>query len=348
MPVYVRVGLLAGLFAATAVAVAYARRPAAPPAAAFPEALDLGERPFGSEAIGRFQIGNRGGTELVVGEFATSCSCAGVEIDGERSRLGSLRLAPGKSVDLAVRVAVGAKVGTPQTVHIAFTTNDPQRPSGVIVATIPRVQGGCHAEPVVAVFGEVTAGERPTQTVRLFDNNIPGSRVAEVRSLNPTRFAATLVRLPAGEPAARHESAGHHIASVVITPRADAGPLNGQVEIRLAGDGRTPDRIDIIGEVVGPVTCRPDGLVLPRYVGGKPVFEGSVVVTGRDGRPVRVAVASAPAGVTVTADPAEGGEVGMTVRAASGAAGGPVRLRVRPAGGDETTVEIPVSVATGK
>ncbi len=349
MSTAMRVGVFAGIAIAAAVAMVYLRRPPAPPAAVYPDRIDLGEQPFGSIALSRFQLGNSGGSDLLVEDIVTSCSCAGVEteIGGEARRLSSLRVAPGQAADLAVRVAVGARAGTSQTIYVAFRTNDPQRPSGEIVLRIPRVRGGVHAEPGVVAFGEVPAGDRRPRTVMLYDNNLPGCVPVSARSLDPSRFTAALVPPPPGQPVARHESAGGHVASVVITPRADAGPLSGQVEIAFADAGRPPDRIDVIGEVVGPVQCRPDGLVLPRYVGGKPFFEGAVEVTARDGRAVRAAVESTPAGLTVTLKQENSGGVVATVRSAAGSAGGAVRLRVRPDGGDEVSVVIPVTVTQG-
>ena len=322
-------------------------KPATPPRVAHPPQLDLGERDLGELAVGRFAIRNAGGSILKVNSFATSCSCAGVERDegGKFVPAGTLTVEPGGEAELAVRVATGAKVGTSQTVQVVFTCNDPERPLCSMEVVIPRVKGGVHVQPSVAVFGEVPLGKPEPITLAVFDNGIASRRVASVKSLSPERFVAKLIPL-AGAPA-KHATAGTQIASVEVTPVTGvAGKLGGQVEITVEGaDGKiaAPDRFDVVGEVVGPVSCRPDCLVLPRTTGGKPVFEGEVVLSGRDGLAINPSVGTLPEGIAVELRRVGESEVVAKVRVTPGAVGrklvpiavnaGAVELVVFAAGG---------------
>ena len=254
MAILIRFAFFVALCGLSAGAVICWRHAPLPPHIVCPETIELGTQPFGSIAVGRFQLANRGGSELVVSDFITSCSCAGVEIETDSGyrRVELLRIPSGGIQDLIVRVTAGAKVGTQQNVTIGFTTNDPRQPQRFIAVSISHVQGGVFMNPGAVVFGEVPAGERTRQIIRLFDNNIPGRRVASVRSLDPDRFTATLLPLAVGEPMARHELGGNHIASVVVVPQAESGSLTGQVEIRLADENRAPDRVNVIGQVLKP------------------------------------------------------------------------------------------------
>ena len=92
-----------------------------------------------------------------------------------------------------------------------------------------------------------------------------------------------------------------------ITPLAEVpASLQGTVEITLVGGGDKPDRVEVFGEVVGPVACLPSVLVLPRMVDGQASYRGEIRVNWRGDRPVRVTVAAAPARVAaiVQHDPA--------------------------------------------
>src|SRR2546423_1721757 len=98
MNLFSRTILFIGLFGITAtVVISLCLSLARSPEVVYPDELDLGVREFGTEAVAYFQISNRGGTDLEVFGFATSCSCAGVEAktDGQLKRVNSLRVAPG-------------------------------------------------------------------------------------------------------------------------------------------------------------------------------------------------------------------------------------------------------------
>ena len=311
--------------------------------------VDLGDQPFGAVSVGRVSVSNIGGSPLHLSGFATSCACAGVEVEhaGGAARVSEVDVAPGSSVALSVRVSARARVGTSQDVTVAFASNDPVRPIHVIKVVIPKVLGGVHAQPSAALFGEVPLGADASQTIRLYDNGIAGLRVVAVRTTVPKTLAVKLVPPDATGDAPPAPGAGRHIASVEITLRTDAPrTLRGAVEVALAG-GETPDRIEVFGEVVGAVACVPDTLALPRMVSGQASYSGEVRVVPWSGRCCGVSVAACPEGVTATArpDPAKPNEYLIAVRAAAGvSAAGPIRLSVRDPGGSTAVAEIFVTV----
>src|SRR5260370_37370564 len=110
----------------------------------YPATIDLGGRERGDIATGRFTVTNKGRGGLLLDQFATSCSCAGVEreVDGKFRRVGSVYVPAGEQLDLAVRVAVGAPAGESQNVQVWFETNDPSQPTGKMDVTVARVKGG--------------------------------------------------------------------------------------------------------------------------------------------------------------------------------------------------------------
>ncbi len=331
--------------------------PAGTPALAYPEHIDLGPQEFGTTAVCRFKLSNLGAAELYLDHFQTSCACAGVEIekDGRFQRLESVAIPAGGHAEVAVRIAVGARPGTEQRVHVLFRSNDPERPEGSIRVDISRVLGGVFADPSAFVFGEVKAGESVVRTVLLYDNGISSRRVKELRSSHPERFEVALIPpMPGVHEPQEHPTAGHLIAVAEVRPRTGwVGRMDGFVEV-VVTDRQTPDRIDVIGEVIGDIICRPDVVVLPWRVGDRPEYSAESVVSSRDNRPIRIEGDSSrrdlkvtiipnpsdPARVTVRVDYAPGESTTDHMPAAT--VNARVRLRVRIDDRDERTVEIPV------
>src|SRR5207249_4477033 len=79
------------------------------PVADHPAKLDLGDHEMGDQVVTPFTIANRGGSDLLIDEIRTNCSCSGMEReqDGGFFRLESLRLKPGEEAHLVMRVSVG-------------------------------------------------------------------------------------------------------------------------------------------------------------------------------------------------------------------------------------------------
>lgn len=271
------------------------------PILSFPATIDLGNRERGDVAVGRFIIANRGTTKLLVDQFSTSCSCAGVEreVGGRWQRVESVEIPPNGQFELAVRVSVGVPEGERQVVDIGFSSNDPKRPNGKIQVMIPLVKGGVYALPRVVIFGEIRCGGSESRVIDLYDNRQPGRRIEKVRSLQPERFGVRLLAVDAQQLGQIHDRGGRRIARVeIIAPASRPGPLNGLIEVSLASEERRPDVIPVFGEVVQDVECRPSTLILPRRAGERFTYSGQILLRQRDGQSIQVEVASVPSGIS--------------------------------------------------
>lgn len=339
--------IFAALFAATAAAVVTYLRPAGVPPGprvSYPDVIDLGSRNFGSEAVAPFRIDNTGTAPLHIAGFAASCSCAGVErnVDGRWVAAGPLTLEPGNGVDLSARIAVSGSVGMPQSVTVGFGCDDPLRPAGQIRFAIALVKGAVHAEPRAAAFGRRPPGSRDPIEIRLYDHNVPDVRIVSVQSLNPDRFQVTFLR-DASAVGPANPDGGRYLGRVVVTPRGDAGPLAGAVEVRVADPARPADRIEVSGEVVGPFAASPSMLILPRRVNGRAVFDGPITFADPTGRPLQLLEVQAPGHLKAASSVSPAGEIIVGVTA-TGGRGGTVAVRARTAEGLEATVTVPVEV----
>jgi hypothetical protein len=261
-----------------------------------PRHLDLGEQKRGDVVIGRFQIKNLGTDVLQVGNFQTSCSCAGVEqeIDGKLFRLKSLSLAPGQAVPLVVRLGIGVRPGESQHVQVLFASNDPNHPHWLIDVLVSRVTGGFFPDPSAAIFGPLSLGQESTRIIDLYDNGTPGRKVEKIHTAHPERFTAALLPLSDKDKQRVHPTAGKLFARIELTPRTERpGPIDGELQVSVANETYI-ERIPVIGEIVGAAECRPAALVLPRRVQGRFVRSGQVLIWNRHEKPIEVAVDFAP------------------------------------------------------
>ncbi len=344
------------LIAAAAAGVAWAvryREPVGPPVIACPENVDLGPQSFGAIVVGRFRVENRGSSPLVLGQFSTSCSCAGVEIEegGTTKRVEDVHIPPGGSTELLVRIAIGARPGTSQVVHVSFRTNDSDRPGITIPLFTPRVIGGLYAEPESVVFGDVPVGLPASRTIRLYATEEAGRSVREVRSRHPDLFATRFIPPNGTEPA--HETAGRYLGTVEVVARTDRPvPLEGEIQVVIDEQAQAPEKISVVGAVVPAIVSRPAILLLPRHANGKPLWSGQIALTGRDGAEISLAVESVPDGLTATvrADPANPGQwlLDVTARPAGLARREvAVRLRADLKPGGTVSVSVPVVLSPG-
>lgn len=338
-----------------AVRFAWDRLVAGAPLLLYADTVDLGERERGEIAVGRLRVTNGGSGKLILKDFRTSCSCAGVEREesGKYVPIQSVQLAPGEQVELTARVAIGARPGERQWVQVHFNTNDPARPTVTIDLIAPRVKGGIFSQPAAVVFGTVPVRGRARSVIDLYDNGNPDRRVEHVRSTHPDRFEVRLLPLQEGETHKRHETAGGLIARLEVVARTDRpGSLLGNIEVHLAGEARRPDLISVAGQVVSSVECWPSSLVLPRRVGDRLLYSGDVLLRQRDGgRIERADLGPVPDGVTAAVRPVLGREdqrwLHVECRPEEGAArrrpAPPVRVTVY-SGGEEAVVEVPLLI----
>lgn len=261
-----------------------------------PRSFDLGEQKRGVIAIGRFMIINSGKDILRLNDFRTSCSCAGVEeeIDGKLFRIKSLALSPGQEAQLFVRVSIGMRAGESQRVLVSFATNDPKNPRWDMEVQVPRVTGGCFPDPSAVAFGNLFPGQKESRLIDLYDNCTPGFKVDKVYSTRPERFTVTLLPLSEKDKQRRHPTAGKLFARIQVTPSTGRpGRLDGELHLTLSNE-TYPEKIPVIGEVVGVAECRPATLVLPRRVGNRSVRYGEVLILSRNEKPIEVAIEAVP------------------------------------------------------
>lgn len=280
-----------------------------PPSLSIPSVLNLGHRERGEIVLARFPVGNHGGRPLVLENFKTSCSCAGVEREenGKFAGIRSVEVPPGETVQLAVRISVAAPYGQPQLVRVFFEANDPTQRANTVEFQIPLVRGGVLCLPTVAMFGVVPTGGETTRTIDLYDAHVKGRTVGAVRSRQPDRFDARFVPLAPGEIAPLQPNVGALIGRLEVTARTDrSGPLDGDVEIAVSGEDRRPDVLPVVGEVVGEFDCRPRQLYLPRSVGTGYSFTGEVFLAAEDGKSIQVTVGRLPPYLSATVRPQPG------------------------------------------
>ncbi|MBX9624429.1 MAG: hypothetical protein K2X82_11525 [Gemmataceae bacterium] len=328
-------------------------KPPTPPTADYPTALDLGPQKRGETTVGTFRVENRGEQTLVLDSFNTSCSCSGVEVHtgGQWHRVERVRIAPADGVDLAVRVAVVATPGTPQTVHVQFATNDPAHPQARVVVTVPCVTADHHTDPAALVFGPVPVGEPVVRQASVYDCGVAGRTITNAFTTNPDRFAVRVLPPDPTAPPSDHPYAGRAIGRVEVTARSDrTGDISGELVVELGGPTPSTCRLPLSGEFVGPVTVLPSVLYLPRVVDGKSAHEGTVRLSARQGGPVTATLEHVPDGLTAEVTASDSGAVVLRVKcpgASTGAETQPpprrsvIRLKVK-ATADAATVEVPV------
>lgn len=319
-----------------------------------PSVIDLGSRDRGELVVAHFAIRNSGGCPLVVDQFTTSCSCAGVEreVDGKSVRVESVHVPPGGTAELFVRIAVNNAIGDSVWLQISFRSNDPRHSVGQIDITVPLVMGGISPWPRAVVFGSVPVHTTAQKVVELYDAGALGRQVAGARSLQPERFAVRILPVRQGESTAAGNVKEVLIARLEVTARTERdGPLDGEIEVELVNETRAPCRIPVTGEVVSAIECQPRFVVLPRRVAGRTVFNNELVIQTRAESPLDVRILAAPPWLRVDIRGVPGRPdqrvifVEGTPESSPRAGDSCLRLGARPSGGDEQTVVIPITVA---
>ncbi len=162
-----------------------------------PREINLGQRELGDEVIAHLTISNLGTAELVIEQVRTNCSCTGLEryIAGELHAVESLRVQPGESAEVSVRVAVRGRAGFPLTNIVEFQTNDPRRPDVRISLVVPRVTAGVTTFPSSVVFGTIRVGCIARHLVDIRDESPDPRRIVGASATMPdvvkgARFAA--------------------------------------------------------------------------------------------------------------------------------------------------------------
>lgn len=316
-----------------------------------PETIEFGERDRGEIVHCQIPVRNSGRALLVLDNFETSCSCAGVErvIDGRLVRVRSLELEPNEGQELTARMAIGAPQGEPQVVSVYFRTNDPARPVQQVQLVVSRVRGGVYALPKAVVFGPLRVGEQVVRIIDLYDTGLTGRKVAAARSKQPERFTVRFVPLGPGEAPVANPSAGKLIGRLEVTAHTERpGSLDGDIEITLANEQRPPDLLPVVGDTVPSILCRPQQLFLPRRVAEKYVYDGEVCLASSAGKPIQVTVDSVSPGISASVKevPGQAAQALLMVKLDPDTAPmshGRVRIRIR-GDGSEVVEDLPIVI----
>jgi hypothetical protein len=273
-----------------------------------PETIRLAEQEVGQIAVARFILANRGRAGLRIDDVRTNCSCSGLEqeTDGEFTRVDSLRLKPGERKELAIRISVRGQVATAVRNAVTFTTNDPTQPTARIEVIIPKITGGILAAPSSLVFAAVPVGGQARQTFEVRDTAACPRRIAGVRSTQPERFDVRFLAPAAGAEA--EKTAGKLLGRVeVVLHTREPGPVDGAVLVQLDDPARPPDTVPVTGRVAALVEALPPSVVLPRASEAGPVYWARCICRSTEGRPLKLELAEAPAGISAAVSAAEGG-----------------------------------------
>lgn len=277
-----------------------------------PSLLDLGERELGEEVVTHFTLANRGGSELLIDQVRSSCTCSGLERqeNGEYVRVDSLRLQAGEQAELSLRVHVRAKeVGVAMRILVAFRTNDLQRPEAIIEAVIPKVTGGVETWPSCLVFGTIQTGSQHHRVFEIRDNAVERRVVEQVTSSDPEHIAVRLLPLNAPDdgqetrtrPDDRQETRTKNaIARCEVTVQAHKpGSIEGNLYIRLGSGTPSLQMIRVSARVVGPITVSPALLVLPRHAEAGLLYHADCFCRTVDDKSLVLTVKSIPPDLSV-------------------------------------------------
>lgn len=228
--------LVAGfVLAAAGVRYAVVGAPEPPIVVDYPVQVDIGPKRSTEIAHASFKLRNVSSRSITVDQFATSCSCAGVEqrSNGKPIAVESVVLAPGSECELWVRIGVAGKIGEPQSVSIFFRIEGQHQKSGSIRVVIPRVEGGLYAQPSVVLLKSETV---PRGIIEIYDNGMSGVEIDQAISSRPDRFQVRKLELTDEERSKSHASAGKLCAKIEVTAQTRSGTrLDGEVRLKLRG-----------------------------------------------------------------------------------------------------------------
>lgn len=255
------------------------------------EIFEVDSRQLGEVVIANFPIQNIGGADLILDNPRTNCACAGLEIekDGILSRIESLRVPPGESENLVVRVSVRGRQGVPLTNGIRVRTNDPQKPELNLTVRISMVFAGLHTEPAHLAFGVLTAGKSESRLLIIKDH-FPAIRT--VASINTHDIKTISI-----EHIARGNDPGE-IGRIKVAILADQpGEQAGSIRIMMS-DG-THLEIPVTALIETELTLSPSSVTLPRIANGNPLYEATIACKRRGELPCSLEFHTIPPGICI-------------------------------------------------
>jgi hypothetical protein len=212
--------------------------------------------------------------------------------------LDRLRLMPGESANLAVRIPVRGLPGLASRNSVTFTTNDPYRPTASISFAIRRMLGDLCTVPTSVDFGTVVAGDAPRQVVEVRDGGTPVRAIENIEVSDATTLTARV--LPPSERGRDEHSGGRLIALVEVSLASNAPKMvDEEIIIHLAGEGSAIGRLPVRARFAAPIDISPPSLVLPRASGEGPLYFGRCMVRSIRGDALELRTDSVPPGLRV-------------------------------------------------
>lgn len=268
-----------------------------------PAAVKVGPVEYGVSIEAHFNVANRGGSELVLNGFRSSCTCESIEVrrGGLFVRAGEVRLKPNESAQMRLVMSVTERAHESMSTPIYFRTNVPDRPEARLVVDIPVILAGLTAVPRSVTFGEVPVGSDSRHLVQLFDARGVRRRIPEVRSADPARVRAKLLPPKDGVTGPDEAGRGLLVGTVEVTIDTDSpGPVACNVMAYYPESEASPETIHVVGRVVAPVEVYPPILHLPRSTSDGFVYSGSCLCRNTSASAGMVLkVTQAPKGVSV-------------------------------------------------
>jgi hypothetical protein len=253
---------------------------------------------IGQVATAQFTMANRGGGELVISGITASCACSGLERstgDGY-ARIEELRLGPGESAPIVVRLIVRDASEEPQRYVIRFRTSDPTRPEAMISIILPPIPRGIAVAPAGFNFGAVSIGATVHEVFQVYVPEEQRRSITHVAASDP-RVSVRL--LPdGGEPDVHGR--GVSIGAIDLTVRTnEPAEVNASVTILVDGDGPPPPPVAVSGRIKAPIEVAPRTITLPIASSSGPINEATCLFRSTDGKPFDLLVETCPRGFEV-------------------------------------------------
>jgi hypothetical protein len=238
-----------------------------------PRAVDLGAVERGTWIVAPLVIKNSGGKALEITNVSTSCGCMalGPATEGQEQSLKQTTVAPGATLELAIRTSVRGELGAQFVNFVQFDTNDPDHPR-VRIEVTAAVLGGATPVPAKLALVGIPRDGILRRKIEVRDLRSPHRALRQVTTDHPE-----IVELSwAGEnkPAdATNPELGTLIGVVDLAIHApkQPGPFTASVQVYL-DDSSSEMLIPIDGSVAAAVTLTPPIVVLPQRRRGKLEF----------------------------------------------------------------------------
>lgn len=264
-----------------------------------PTHLDLGERELGEQVVARFPIANKGTESLSISNIQTTCACAGIEREenGATVRVSQLRIEPGESVPVSIRLMARGEPEGAARYRVQFDTNDPMARTFPLELFIPRIRSGVLATPATIDFGKVLAGEVVRSSIKVTDAARVKRRILNFRTSQPG------IRVTEAAPSVLDRNDEQLVALLDVEVSASGvGPFRGWIELSIGDAGQLPLRIPVSGHVAGEVEFAPPIIALPRLTNGQRTPYAECQCRAFRDEPFKLKVAPAPPGILVEID----------------------------------------------